>query len=251
MPQIERNGEGTIAILVVEDHPLTRMGIKALLERRAEFCVIGEASNGVEAVELADELTPDLIIMDIHMPKLNGIEAAGRILQRHPNIKILMLSSLNDEQVVAASLASGATGFCLKDVEPARLYAAIDAVHAGDVWLDSAIGGVVLGRGATKKKVSTGHSFFTHDRNQCPQISSDIVRKPASKNGKYIPSDLSARELQVLALLVDGLNNQEIAIRLAISVATAKTHVRNIFNKLAVNDRTQAVVEGIKLGIVT
>lgn len=240
-----------LKILVVEDHPITRLGLRALVECRHDLCVVGEACDGEEAVELVSKLEPDLVIMDIQMPKMNGIEAAQIIHTQHPATNIMMLSSLCGEQDVLASFAAGATGFCLKDVDSTRLNAAIDTVRAGDIWLDSAIAGAIFGPCVKEEVKASVANFFATFRMPSPQLSLPRGRKSAPKKTKNSSFTLSARERQVLSLVVEGLNNQEIASRLVISLATAKTHVRNILNKLAVNDRTQAAVEGLRLGIVT
>jgi DNA-binding NarL/FixJ family response regulator len=226
-----------VRILLVEDHLLTRIGLKTVIERVAEFKVIGEAENGEEAVRKVDELTPDVVLMDVGMPVMDGIEASRKIKEKHGDVEIVMLTSHDNERDIFASLAAGAGGYCLKDVEPERLYSAIRSVRAGDVWLDSTIASKVL------KQYNAG-------TNAPPATD---VPKPASDStgaNKALPEPLSPRELEVLSLLVDGLSNQEIADKLIISLATAKTHVRNILNKLAVDDRTQAAVHAMRRGLV-
>jgi DNA-binding NarL/FixJ family response regulator len=133
-----------VRILLVEDHLLTRIGLKTVIERVAEFKVIGEAENGEDAVRKVDELTPDVVLMDVGMPVMDGIEASRKIKEKHGDVEIVMLTSHDNERDIFASLAAGAGGYCLKDVEPERLYSAIRSVRAGDVWLDSTIAGKVL-----------------------------------------------------------------------------------------------------------
>jgi two-component system, NarL family, response regulator LiaR len=230
----------TISVLLVEDHYLTRIGIRTVIQRTADIKVIGEASNGLEAIESAQSLNPDVILMDVGMPEMDGIEAASRIRKANPESKIIMLTSHNSDRDIMASLAAGATGYCLKDVEPERLYAAIRAVQIGDVWLDSAIASKVLQNystaGAQTAMAQTAAPSQTY---QQPKVAGEIE-----------PEALSPRELEVLTLLVEGLSNQQIADRLIISLPTAKTHVRNILNKLAVDDRTQAAVKAMRKGLV-
>lgn len=222
-----------IRILLVEDHLLTRIGLKAVIERTADLKVIGEAEDGEQAVKLVDELMPDVILMDVGMPVLDGIEASKRIKEKHSEIAIVMLTSHDNERDIFASLAAGAGGYCLKDVEPERLYSAIRSVNAGDIWLDSTIANKVL-------KQYNGAAPATAEANKAP----------LTKKEQNLPEPLSPRELEVLNLLVEGLSNQEIADKLIISLATAKTHVRNILNKLAVDDRTQAAVQAMRRGLV-
>jgi two-component system, NarL family, response regulator LiaR len=222
----------TIRILLVEDHLLTRIGLKTVVERQKDLSVVGEAENGEEAVTKAEELRPDIILMDVGMPLMDGIEAARRIKEKNIDTEIVMLTSHDNERDIFASLAAGAGGYCLKDVAPDRLYSAIRSVNAGDVWLDSTIASKVL------KQYQQGGAQ-----------PSTAPSKAASPQ-QALPEPLSPRELEVLTLLVEGLSNQQIADRLIISLATAKTHVRNILNKLAVDDRTQAAVHAMRRGLV-
>jgi two-component system, NarL family, response regulator LiaR len=227
--------ENQVSILLVEDHLLTRIGLKTVIERKSDFKIVGEAEDGEQAIRMVDELSPDVILMDVGMPVMDGIEASRRIKEKHPRKAIIMLTSHDNERDIFASLSAGAGGYCLKDVEPERLYSAIRSVYAGDIWLDSTIAGKVL------KQYNAGNqSGSPHETGKA-----SLTRKEQN-----IPEQLSPRELEVLHLLVDGLSNQEIADRLIISLATAKTHVRNILNKLAVDDRTQAAVLAMRRGLV-
>ncbi len=233
--------EKPIRVVLVEDHLLTRIGLKTVMGRTNDIEVIGEASNGEEAIRAAEELKPDVMLMDVGMPVMDGIEAARQILQRDKTINLIMLTSHDNESDIFASLAAGASGYCLKDVEPDRLFAAIRSVHAGDVWLDSAIAGKVL------KSYSPGPSAQPEQAARQPAAPAQQTSERILPN---LPEPLSPRELEVLNLLVEGLSNQQIADRLIISLATAKTHVRNILNKLAVDDRTQAAVQAMRRGLV-
>lgn len=229
------NGQSQVRILLVEDHLLTRIGLKTIIERRADFKVVGEAEDGEQAVKMVDELAPDVILMDVGMPVMDGIEASRMIKEKHPERAIIMLTSHDNERDIFASLSAGAGGYCLKDVEPERLYSAIKSVNAGDIWLDSTIASKVL------KQYNSGSQA---------QAVLEPGKTPLTKKDQNLPEPLSPRELEVLNLLVEGLSNQEIADKLIISLATAKTHVRNILNKLAVDDRTQAAVLAMRKGLV-
>ncbi len=251
-----------IRILLVEDHALTRVGIKTVLKREADLDVVGEASNGEEAVAQAEALKPDIILMDVGMPILDGIQASRKIAESGNTAKIIMLTQHDNDQDILASLAAGASGYCLKDVEAARLYMAIRTVHAGDAWLDSSIAGKVLklysknAPAAPESKPSEPEKPPSAGR--APEQSSAVApaHAPAQDERKTFEPDrpyaepLSPRELEVLTLIVDGLSNQQISDRLFISLPTTKTHVRNILNKLAVDDRTQAAVHAMRRGIV-
>jgi DNA-binding NarL/FixJ family response regulator len=217
-----------IKILIVDDHPLSRIGLKYLLEEASDMVIVGEAMNGEEAVSMITDVNPNVILMDVGMPIMDGILAAKTILAKNPGIRIIMLTSHDSEQDIFASLAAGASGYCLKDVNQNRLFTAIRSVFAGDLWLDTAIAGKVVGA-----------------------ISSS--RLTWSAGGKGQPNSgetLSQRELEVLNLLVEGLSNQQIADRLIIGLETVKTHIKHILDKLAVSDRTQAAIKALREGIV-
>lgn len=236
--------ERIIKILLVEDHALTRMGLKAALKRTSDLRVEGEASNGQEAIELAEKQQPDVILMDVGMPIMDGIQAARKILANNQDIRIIMLTQHDNDQDILASLAAGASGYCLKDVEPERLYTAIRSVAAGDAWLDASIAGRVLKNYTLNSSKPTEVST--------PKAKAQIVEESTTPQKTHDPyvEPLSQRELEVLGLIVDGHSNQQIADKLIISLPTAKTHVRNILNKLAVDDRTQAAVQAMRRGLV-
>lgn len=270
----------SINVLLVEDHQLTRLGLKVALHRTKDIHVIGEAANGQEAVTMAEKLKPDVILMDVGMPVMDGIQAASQIVGRDSSMKIIMLTQHDNDADIMASLAAGASGYCLKDVEPDRLYTAIRAVSTGDVWLDSAVASRVLkhysanpalasvpierpltpgsnGSTGNDKNSSNENNFaavnFAHNSADQPMPGThENQDQSAAFTGidRPAPEALSPRELEVIKLIVDGLSNQEISDRLVVSLATTKTHVRNILNKLAVDDRTQAAVHAMRRGLV-
>lgn len=217
-------------ILLVEDHELTRIGLKVALEKYNDIKIIGETSSGKEAISLAESLKPDVILMDIGLHELDGIEATKKIKELNPNIKIIMVTSHEGEQEIFASFASGADGYAIKESKPEQIHTAIETVNQGDAWLSNQIAEKILRNFCGTKPLN-----LTNQRN-------DTV------NFAKVP--LSERELETLRLIVDGKSNQEIADTLYISLATAKSHVRNILTKLCVDDRTQAAVKAMKEGIV-
>ena len=230
-----------IRLILVEDHVLTRIGLKVSLEKFPNLEIIGETSNGKEAVDLAKEKKPDLVIMDIGLVEMDGIEATKRIKLFNPDIKIIMLTSHESEREVLASLASGADGYCLKDTDPEQLYCAIESVYQGNAWLSSQVAEKVL------------RNLCGKDISQIRQIdfSKKVIEQKEPIKQISIPIiPLSERELEVLKLIVDGKSNQEIAAKLFVTLATVKTHVRSILNKLSVDDRTQAAVKAMREGIV-
>lgn len=212
-------------VLLVEDHPLIRVGLKFLFDKSENFSVIGEAMDGEKAVELAEELKPDVIVMDLRMPGLDGIQATRAIRKKWADAKIVMLTLYNSEDEILGALQAGVRGYCLKDTHFERLVAGIQCVLAGDLWLDSGVAEKLVGVLPPSQLVEEFEEAATE------------------------PS-LSDREVDVLGLLVQGLSNQEIADRLEISSETVKSHLRHIMKKLAVSDRTQAAVKALKQGLV-
>lgn len=219
-------------VLIVEDHQMTLVGLKMLLEKNNLVDVIGEAANGLEAVQLANSAQPEVILMDIGLPEMDGIEATQTIKQTHPGMRIIMLTSKDNEQDVFASLSAGADAYCMKGISIEALTSAIEAVKEGTAWLDPAVARMVLGRFQGSGPVVQEQSGAGQDEpvwEDCP---------------------LTAREMEVLKLIVDGLSNPEIAERLTITKATAKAHVHSILQKLCVDDRTQAAVLAMRQGFV-
>ncbi|MBX9952302.1 MAG: response regulator transcription factor [Candidatus Obscuribacterales bacterium] len=252
MTEENQSSSSPIRILLVEDHALTRVGIKTVLKREPDLDVVGEASNGEEAIAQAEALKPDVILMDVGMPVLDGIQASKKIIDSGSPAKIIMLTQHDNEQDILASLAAGASGYCLKDVESARLYMAIRTVHAGDAWLDSSIAGKVLklySKNVTPSAVAE-QPGAPAAQEKAAQESGHTPAPKAFEPDRPYAEPLSPRELEVLGLIVEGLSNQQISDRLIISLPTTKTHVRNILNKLAVDDRTQAAVHAMRRGIV-
>lgn len=250
--ETERN---EIKIFIVDDHEIVRTGLKLLLAQWPDLMVVGEASNGQEVLDLAEVKNADIVLMDVAMPVMDGIEATHKLLTKHKNSKVIMLTSKGDESTILAALSSGASGYCLKDVSPQRLYSGMQCVLKGDLWLDSEIASVII-------------RSFPKNANRMPEPSSVSVSEtpaenlvvPKSKETTPIPGKgnlrlqsaefLSSRELEVLALIVDGLSNQAIADKLVISIDTVKTHIRHIMEKMSVSDRTQAAIKAIRNNLV-
>jgi NarL family two-component system response regulator LiaR len=216
---------GKIRILLADDHAMVREGTKALLGQEEDLEIVAEAGDGKKAVQLAIRQRPDVVIMDFAMPKLNGIEATRQIKAVDPTIAVLVLTAYDSEQYVFAFLEAGAAGYLLKDVHIDELANAIRAVHAGESILHPAIARKVINRFAQP----TG--------------------KRAGEESALAP--LTERELEVLRLAAKGMSNHEIARELGISVRTVQTHLANIFNKMSVGSRTEAVVCGLKRGWLT
>ena len=213
-----------VRILLAEDHKVVREGTRRLLESQADFEVVGEASDGIEAVELAKKLRPAIIIMDVSMPRLNGIEATKQVKAIYPNTAILVLTGYDDDEYVFALLEAGAAGYLLKESSGDELIDAIRQVMTGEPVLHPRIMKKVLNR----------------------------LRSPVEEHAVQKPGDvLSDREMEVLRLAAKGMSNMEIADSLTLSVRTVQTHLRSIFNKLGVGSRSEAIVYGLKKGWLT
>ena len=213
-----------IKILIAEDHVVVREGTRSLLEREDDFEVVGEAGDGEEAVRLITQLQPDVAIIDIAMPKLNGIEVTKQIKKLYPGIAVLILTAYDNDQYVFALLEAGAAGYLLKTVRGHEVVEAVRAVRAGESVLHPAIARKVVAR------------YFP----------------PAGGKGEGEPEELiSEREMEVLKLAAKGRTNKEIADELVLSVRTVQTHLGNIFNKLKVGSRTEAVLYGLRKGWFT
>jgi DNA-binding NarL/FixJ family response regulator len=226
-----------IRLLIVEDHQMTLMGLELLLQKEEGLDIVGKASDGLAAVRLADQTRPDLILMDIGLPEMDGIEATQKIKQQHPGTKVLMLTSKDNERDVFAALAAGADAYCMKGISPATLTSAIYSVAEGAGWLDPAIARLVLGR-FQKNGPGVGNQGMVSGGGSIAPL------------GPPIDCPLTPREMEVLALIVDGQSNADIAEILVITKATAKAHVHSILQKLCVDDRTQAAVLAMRQGLV-
>lgn len=208
-------------ILLADDHALVREGTRRVLEQEADFEVVAEASDGEEAVKLAIEHSPDVALIDIVMPKLNGIEATKQIKESCPGVVVLVLSAFDDDQFVFSLLEAGAAGYLLKSVHGRELVAAIRAVREGESVLH-------------------------------PSITEKVLRRFAPTSGKAStreqPGKLSEREAEVLRLATNGLSNPDIARELGLSIRTVQAHFTHLFKKLQVGSRTEAVLCGLKEG---
>ena len=221
-----------ITVFLVEDHQMTLVGLNMLLEKEPSISVIGQSQDGVTAVQKILELRPQVVLMDIGLPEMDGIEATTKVKEALPETKVIMLTSKDSETEVFAALGAGADAYCLKGIPPETLSVVIQAVHEGTAWLDPGIARLVLSQFA-------GVS---------PLNQSNAAALNSAQPSK--PCPLTDREMQVLQLIVEGLSNPEIAERLYITKATAKAHVHSILQKLCVDDRTQAAVLAMRQGYV-
>ncbi|MFE5208124.1 response regulator [Streptomyces sp. NPDC056600] len=220
----------TPRVVIADDQELVRTGFRLILTARG-IDVVGEAGDGAEAVAAVRRLRPDVVLMDIRMPTMNGLEAARRILRQSPDCRVIMLTTFDLDHYVYAALAAGASGFLLKDVTPAHLAAAVRLVDTGDALLAPSI---------TRRLVER---FASSDRSADADLATPAVHRDLTA--------LTPRELEVLTLMGRGLSNAELARRLTLSEATVKTHVARIFAKLTLRDRAQAVVVAYETGLVS
>ncbi len=211
-------------ILIVEDHELTRFGLKTTFEGVDYIENIYEAESAEKAIEVFKEHPIDVIIMDLGLPNMNGIEATKQIRSANKDVKIIILTSHNDEKEVMNSLKAGANAYCSKEINPQRLVSVVQSVADGAAWFDPSIAHIVL------KASTTSHNFDT------------------DASGKDY--DLTSREKQILKLMTEGYSNMEIAQLLVISINTTKAHVASILQKLEVDDRLQAALKALKNNIV-
>lgn len=224
-----------IKVIIVEDYKLIRVGLRSSLNSFSNIKVIGEASTGEEAIEKTLELKPDVVLMDIGLPKMNGLEALEKIKSKLPSCNVIVLTSHEREEEVTAALGLGAKGYCLKDITPNALAEAIRNVAQGACYISPQVSDLAL-------------KAFHKPKN--PAIYSNggqNTQNNASDNTKIL---LTEREKEVLKLLVDGKSNTEIANNLIVSVHTAKAHVCSILQKLSVEDRVQAAVKAIRQGLI-
>ena len=220
---------GSIRVVLVDDEPLIRAGLRMILNIQPDIEVIGEAGNGAQAIEVAHELQPDIVLMDVRMPGMDGVTATERLLSEtvdHPDhlVKVVILTTFNEDDAVYAALRAGASGFLLKGSQPEELVRALRAVASGDAWLDPPVARRLL---ADFKGRPDSH-----------------IPPPATMD------QLTSRERDVLVLIAHGLTNADIAQHLILGTTTVKTHVGRIFMKLGLHDRAQAVATAYQCGLV-
>jgi DNA-binding NarL/FixJ family response regulator len=211
----------TIRVMIVDDHTVVRDGVATMLGRQPDISVVGEAANGREAIGIAKTLNPDVILMDLRMPEMDGVEAMRQIRADNQEVKFIVLTTFDTDEYIFHAIEVGAKGFLLKDASREELFEAVRAVDRGESLVQPGVAARLLDRFA--------------------ELSRPTPDEPL----------LSARELEVVQLMSTGAANKEIAASLSISESTVKTHVANIFQKLDVNDRTGAVTTAVQKGIIT
>jgi DNA-binding NarL/FixJ family response regulator len=211
-----------IRVLIADDHPVVRQGLRTFLDLQDDITVVGEAGDGAEAVELVERLTPDVLLLDLKMPVLDGLATLGRLTGTAT--RIVVLTSVSDRADVAPAMRAGAAGFLYKDVDPSALVQGVRAVHGGQVLLAPEAAEAMLADGQSSQTGQNGNTVPT-------------------------PTSLTEREREVLALIAAGCSNREIARNLAVAEKTVKTHVSNVLMKLGVQDRTQAALYAVRHGL--
>ncbi|PEX81910.1 DNA-binding response regulator [Bacillus cereus] len=213
-----------IKVLLVDDHTVVLKGLAFFLSTQEDLELVGEANNGKEALVKVGETTPDVILMDLYMPEMDGVEATAYIKKEYPNVKVIVLTSFSDQAHVLPALRAGASGYILKDVEPDQLVEAIRSAYKGNIQLHPDIANALLSQ-----------TLPVEEKEEEPSIQVDV---------------LTARENEVLELLAKGMSNKEVASVLVITEKTVKAHVSSILSKLNLSDRTQAALYAVKNGIV-
>jgi DNA-binding NarL/FixJ family response regulator len=215
-----------IRVLLVDDQTLIRQGIQTLLELEDDLEVVGLAGDGREALAQVERLRPDVVLLDVRMPVMDGVAAARAIAARHPDVRVIFLTTFDDDEYVFEGLRAGARGYLLKDVSSEELARAVRAVAAGQALIQPSIASKVVAEFAR------------------------LAPRPAPAERDALPAALTEREMDVLRALAAGLSNREIAERLVITEGTVKNHVSSLLGKLAVRDRTQAVLRAQQLGLI-
>jgi DNA-binding NarL/FixJ family response regulator len=219
-----------IRVLLADDHPVVREGLATIVSLEEDMEVVGQAASGREAIRLAGNSHPHVILMDLQMPDMDGVEAIGQIRHLQPDVRILILTIYHDEEHVLAGIKAGAHGYLIKDATPEELLHAIRAVYRGEAVLGSAVTGTVL---ATFRNLMQSDASATQE-------------SPAGRSAEL----LTPREQEILALLAKGRSNQDIAEQLLLSVRTVKVHVSNILGKLSASNRTEAVAKARRHGLL-
>jgi DNA-binding NarL/FixJ family response regulator len=215
----------TINVLIADDQAVVRAGFRIILSGQPDLTVVGEATDGVEAVDAAARLAPDVVLMDIRMPRLDGIEATRQIVAAHPDgsVRVLVITTFELDEYVFNAVGAGASGFVLKDISPEALADAVRVVHSGDG---------LLSPGVTRRLIE------------------EFARTHVPRGRQTVPDTLTPRELDVLRMVAKGLSNPEIAAELYLGESTVKTHVGRVLTKLGLRDRVQAVVYAYETGLV-
>ena len=210
----------TVKVLIADDHPIVREGLSAVLDQEEDLEVVGQASNSLEALSKAMRLRPDVILMDLQMPEMDGVEATKRLKEEAPDIGVIILTTYDTDEYIFRGIEAGARAYLLKDSPPEEVIKAIRAVHQGESLIEPKVASKLLDR-------------FRQ-----------LSRRLSTEEG------LSPREVEVLHLIAKGSSNKEIASQMVIGESTVKTHIIHIFNKLGVKDRTEAVAEAVKRRII-
>jgi DNA-binding NarL/FixJ family response regulator len=243
MTNQDEERDAPVRVLVVDDQQLVRDGIASLLRMQEGIAVVGTATNGQEALEQAITLRPDVILMDVRMPVMTGVEATARILRQLPSCSILMLTTFDDDEYVRNALRTGARGYLLKDLTAQDLAHAVLAVSQGVYQLDAAVIERMIGASSRPNPADTSE---TQERLVPPQPKTKANVAPDSLDA----ASLTNREIEVLRLIATGATNREVADSLVISEGTVKNHLSNIFSRLGLRDRTQAVMFAREHGLL-
>lgn len=234
MSALNESAKRIIRLGLVDDHEISRLGLRSVLNQFSGFAVVSEHCNGKDAIEAFMTAPPDVVIMDVNMPEMNGIDATRHLKTHQPSINILMLTDADHDDEVFAAFAAGADGYCLKHTTSSYLHNALISVYQGAAWIDPAIAKRVL------QFCTTGIGT----------LGGSALKPGAELSESQCKFGLTERELEVLHLIVEGFSNKDIAEKLCISENTVKTHNKRVMEKLSVSDRTQAAVKAFQEGLI-
>ena len=221
-------------LLITDDHSLVREGLRAMLEKEPSIEVIGEATNGLEAIEMCNELQPDIVLMDVRMPEMDGLTATKEIKHRHPTICVLIVTTHENPDYLLEAIRVGAAGYVLKDSSRQRLISSVKRALEGENPLDQELATELLRRMAKMQE----------------EVQTPRSAKPGRRPRRVLPDSLTPREREILSLLAPGRTNKEMAEILVVSSGTVKNHVQHIIKKLGVSDRTQAAIRAFEAGLL-
>jgi DNA-binding NarL/FixJ family response regulator len=223
-----------IKVLLVDDQTLIRQGIRLLLEMETDIRVVGQAANGKEALQQVESLQPDVVLMDVRMPEMDGVTATRLLAEKYPGVRVIILTTFEDDETVFEGLKAGASGYLLKDISSEEMAQAVRKVAAGEALIQSRL---------TRKVIDEFSRLASANDHE--------LHAGTGRSAETLPVPLTEREQEVLKSLAQGLSNREIAEQLVITEGTVKNHVSSLIDKMGVRDRTQAVLKGQELGLIS